>query len=207
MAREGTTLVSHLPLRPGSNAAIAVAPESWMPYQAPEIRSQWLANDLAAAIGAPAELAGVRGDGWVFYVIGNARPAVFHALEPTDKRAAWYKRVGAPLGDVPVSYFAINIDWRGDPIDLSWPSTVFVVPSPLRTVHGAPNHADQTAEELRETLESESTAQWMSDLKTAIDEHVEAGLGVMATAWKIALGVAGLILGGFLVYQIARPKR
>lgn len=199
MARVGQTVTNRFPLRPGSNAAVAVAPI--LPVAEPYKLGQ-LAASLGAGIGATPVPAGER-LGYDLYVIGNARPAVLRLMGTSDGLLKWYKRAGSPVGPDP-EFYSINIDWRGPSTLLQWPADVFVLPAPTKTVHGEPNWPNLSAEGYRDMMAQAETDETISRVGGQIERHVKGAAEALSTPVKIAAGIGGALLAVFIISRVTK---
>ena len=190
---------SRLPLRPGSNAVVAVAPVSSQPT---ETKLQLLARSLGAGIGVQPQYAGKRLS-YQFWIIGDARPVVLRLMGSSPKLMKWYDRVGAPVGPEP-EFFSVNIDWRGPSRDLEWPADVFALPLSPKTVHGEANYPDANLEGFRDMLSAAKTDEWIAEAGAEVDKHVERGLGVLGSVGTAVVGVGAALA---TLWVIMRAKK
>lgn len=197
--RKGMVVKSRLPLRPGSNAVVAVAPVS---SQSTETKLQLLARSLGAGIGVQPQYAGKRLS-YQFWVIGDARPVVLRLMGTTPRLMKWYDRVGASVGPEP-EFYSVNIDWRGPSRLLVWPADIFVFPLSPKTVHGEANYPDSGVEGFKEMLSAARTDKWIVEAGAEVDKHVERGLGILGSVGTAVVGV-GAALGALWV--ILRAKK
>lgn len=186
MAKEGKTVYSELELKPGSNAAVAVAPPSEM---LPAVRIEQLATELATVFDAIPVPAGQR-LGYRFFEIGPARPTVLREMGTSKSLRRWYDKTGAPVGDDPI-FFSVNIDWRGQARKFKWPAGIFVFPSSARVVHGEANWPNLRAPQMASYLETTDIQEKVSTIGRQTSRHIQRVVNPALTA-AVTIGAAAL---------------
>jgi len=173
-------------LQPGLNsliAAIKVDAIQAIPAEVPESqRAQYaMAIYLGKGIKAPVEIVGVDpiATNTHVYVIGQARPVYVMRLPVTEQRMAWYRSLGAPLGES-VVFVAANLDWRAGPTLFEVDSELFVIPAAPRVI--GVNWPDGDLEVQRARLAEEAAAKARSDNYSRVYVETAKQMGGTALA-------------------------
>lgn len=182
-----------LHLRPGSNALVAVAPQSSI---AAEHKLMILADAIGAAAGATPTYVGKR-LGYKLWTIGAARPVTLRAIGTTKALVEWYR--GTPGANIEEpEFFSVNIDWRGPTSDLQWPGGMFALPAAVTPTHGEANWPDMTPEEYAQALRAAAANETIARVARQVEEHVGGPIGstvLSVIKWTaIGLGVVGGIV-------------
>lgn len=157
-------------LKTGSNTTVAFGlPNSYLPAS----KHKLVGALVSKAVGAPLEYIGSHLSSTIWSA-GDARPITIRVIPTTEKLSAWYKSVGSPLGQVPVEFYGLNIDWRGLPKLMSWDSSKYALPPNDKTVHGRPNYPNMSPAQLKTHIENIPTDQTVSESMSAVDAVVES---------------------------------
>lgn len=206
------TTLSRLEMRPTSNLLIATMNGTEAPAELLR-RISLVAIDLGVAFGAEPEPIGkVAGSSSLYaYFIGKGRPVLIWPIGPSDKLRAVDAAAGSPAGANPL-FFAIHVDWRGDPVNLQgWLPHIVIHPG-FRTVHSLyERYPDGSVAELKELFSKEESA---AELVTMGNSLAAAGEFVATSAEAVAekstsLMIPLLIAGSFLAFSyvyIISPK-
>lgn len=171
-ARQGKTVTSKVTFRPGLNSIIVAIARQALPQDNDEWKTRYAAQYFADLMGVPVQYVGkdpmtARGQ---VYNIGQARPVYIHPLGITDKRLAWYQKLGSPVGS-DVVFVALNFEWRGTTQTFEGPVGNVAIPSDPRVIPS--QWDDGTVEEQKERLAQEATAKTMSQTSADMKEAYE----------------------------------
>jgi hypothetical protein len=196
------TELSYLWLRPGSNALIAIMDGTTAPIEVPQ-RIAIVAAELGIALSAEPLFVGAapEAESMMVFNVGLGRPIYIHPIGPNPTLLELDKKAGFPTGPNPL-FFAVNIDWRGDPVHLQGYLTRVIFPKAVRVVNGLPNWPDGTVEEQQARIAQESEDEALADIGTALAQSS------MALEQSLAANVVrpAIILGGIALAIIVAMK-
>lgn len=173
--RQGKTVTNKVTFRPGLNSIIVAIARQALPQDNDEWKTRYAAQYFADLMGVPVKYVGkdpmtARGQ---VYNIGQARPVYIHPIGITDKRLAWYQKLGSPVGN-DVVFVALNFEWRGTPQTFQGPVGNVAIPSDPRVISS--QWGDGTVEEQKKRLAEQANAKALSqtsdDMKEAYDDAV-----------------------------------
>jgi hypothetical protein len=167
--------------------------------------TEYVATGIGMALGETLESAGSY-QGTDFWCGTRARPVSVRRREVSDTMLAQYLADGALQGPTPF-VFAVAIDWRNGPVELTLPPGLTQVG---RTVAGKSNWPDFPAAQLREYFATSEAAKAFVDMWSPIGVPAQNAADKLPSweAWKVALIVTGVVaVGGTIAVLIARSKR
>lgn len=173
MAREGTTLAHRVALRPGLNSLVATIGRDVAPPE-PNDRIMLVAEALGDALQAPVDYAGPdSASSQLVFVIGQGRPIYIGEFgEGSPKVDAWYASKGSPSGPA-AHYFAVHIDWRGQPWEGDVPAGLVAFPGGTSPKVISYNWPDGDADTQAQRLADEKTTASVAEVAQALDRAEE----------------------------------
>ena len=219
--RTGITPITKVKLKPGLNSFVAVVNYDALPASVPQAAEQYVAQWLATALGVTGTYIGQDPTGMTnarIYVIGEGEPVHIWQIGATERRNAWYQRMGMPQGPR-VVYVALSIDWRGPERTIEAPTKFVSIPLEPHVIdnnwpRGDAAEQKRLLEEARSSAMQADFATWSRSANRALDTYLNS-LGdylvpdiIPGAGTTLNLGIILAVIGaGAYLYSQARAGK